>query len=75
MMRTVVVRLADESQITVAAELTPLVRTLVAEEVLPREFLTDDGQQLRTDREGVLAVQSWRSTSCPHVASFGPLNR
>ena len=75
MMRTVVVRLADESQITVAAELTPLVRTLVAEEVLPREFLTDDGQQLRTDREGVLAVEILRSTSCPAAASFGPLNR
>jgi uncharacterized circularly permuted ATP-grasp superfamily protein/uncharacterized alpha-E superfamily protein len=67
MLRTLVTRLADESQMTLAPELTPLIRTLVTEESLPREFLTEDGKQLQTDLEGVLAaavLDQHRSASC-----------
>jgi uncharacterized alpha-E superfamily protein len=73
MMRTLVTRLADESQLSLAPELIPLGRALVAEEVLPREFLTEDGQQLQTDLEGVLAaaiVEQHRTSACGFFRTF-----
>ena len=56
MMRSLFVRLADESEMSAAPELTPLVRTLVHEGCLQRDLLTDDGFRLRADMEGVLAA-------------------
>jgi uncharacterized circularly permuted ATP-grasp superfamily protein/uncharacterized alpha-E superfamily protein len=56
MLRSLVARLAAETERASSPWLAPLLRTLVTEEHLPRELVTPDGNHLRTESEAAVAL-------------------
>jgi len=56
LMRTLVVRLADESQADSSPELIPLLRTLAAEGYVPAEAVTDEALPQSRDLSGILVA-------------------
>ena len=59
LMRTLVVRLADESEAAAAPELLPLLKTLAGENALPAELAADGPSSRRTETERFLTALIW----------------
>ena len=56
LMRTLVIRLADESQADTSPELVPLLRTLADEGYIPPEAVTDEAFRQHRDLSGMLVA-------------------